>query len=97
MGKGISSTLDSVLAIPRLADKPVAATFRALGAVGKLADGMFELMDPTLTPELKKEKEIMARTREAEAETTTDLNKYSAERRRQDEERHVDKDRGRER
>jgi hypothetical protein len=82
----------------RVAEKSVSPAFKLLGAAGKLADGFFELIDPVLTPALKREKEIVARTREAEAESTTDMNRYVAERRRQQEERPPDrKERERER
>jgi hypothetical protein len=53
---------------------------KALGAAGKLAEGLFELIDPVLTPAQKREKEIAARVREAEAAGTTDLARYVAER-----------------
>ncbi len=99
--RGARSVVTKALAAPRLAEKPVGSAFKLLGAAGKLADGLFDLIDPVLTPALKREKEIMARTREAEAENTTDLQKYAAERRRQEEERpkerEPDRDRGRER
>jgi hypothetical protein len=75
----------------RAAEKSVSPVFRLLGAAGKFAEGMFELIDPVLTPALKREKEIVARTREAEAESTTDLSKHVAERRRQEEERPFDR------
>jgi hypothetical protein len=93
----LKKTVDSVLSAARIADKPAASVFRMFGAAGKLADGLFELIDPPLTPAMKREKEIMARTREAEAETTAELVKYAAERRRQEEGRHIKEDRGRER
>jgi hypothetical protein len=91
----------AVVSALKVGEKAVAPAFRLLGAAGKLADGLFDLIDPPLTPALKREKEIIARTREAEAETTTDLSKYAAEKRRLEEEasaqRARDRDRGRER
>lgn len=91
--RGITSALRLTTAMP------AGPAFRLLGAAGKLADGLFDLIDPPLTPALKREKEIMARTREGEAEGTTEMSKYFAEKRRQQEqERPPDrKDRERER
>lgn len=97
--RALNTVVTKTLAASRLGDKPVASAFKLLGAAGKLADGLFDLIDPPLMPALKREKEIMARTREAEAEGTTEMSKYFAEKRRQHEQEHPPdrKDRERER
>jgi len=82
-GRNLKKVLTEVTGIrhpPIPVKRGVDVVGKALGAAGKLAEGLFELIDPVLTPAQKREKEIATRMRDAEAAGTTDLARYVAER-----------------
>jgi hypothetical protein len=51
--------------IGRVAKTPARAVGGLFGGAAKIADGLFEMIDPVLTPEQKREKEILTRQSEA--------------------------------